>query len=260
MDLASLIGVCLGFGMMVLALFLAGSHGEGSAISPGQFFDPPALLMVVGGGIAVVLTSVPMKQFLSLPRVLAKIFFNRPEHLADVIDELVRLAELARKSGLLVMEARLREIKNPFLVSGIQMAVDGTSPQVISDVMRAEIESLRQRHHDGKKMFDTLGRCGPAFGMIATLLGLILMLGNLDDPNSIGPSMAMALVGTLYGAVMANLVCIPMSEKLAFISHEELLMREVIVQGVLGIQAGDSPRVIQQKLSSYLPPKLRLGA
>jgi chemotaxis protein MotA len=216
--------------------------------------------MVVGGGLTVVLTSVPLKFFFKLPKVVMKIFFNKPEHVSEMIEQLVSLAEMARKDGLLAMENKVRDLKNPFMVMGIQMAVDGTPAEVIGDIMRTEIEAVGGRHKECKKMLDVMGRCGPAFGMIATLLGLILMLGNLDDPDAIGPSMAMALVGTLYGAVMANMVCIPMAEKLAFLSHEEILVKEIILRGVLGIQAGDNPRVIEQKLNTYLPPKQRKGA
>jgi chemotaxis protein MotA len=257
MDLASIVGVVMGFGLMILSLLLAAGQGSGHGVSPGQFFDPPALVMVLGGGLAVVLTSVPLKSFLSLPKVIRKIFLNQPQQPADVIEQLVSLAEMARRNGLLVMEGKVKDLANPFLAMGIQMAVDGTSPEVIEGVMRTEMDALAKRHYEGKRMFDTLGRCGPAFGMIATLLGLILMLGNLDDPDSIGPSMAMALVGTLYGAVMANLICIPMAEKLAFLSQEEQMVREIVLHGVLGIQAGDSPRVIQQKLLTFLPPRQR---
>lgn len=260
MDIASLMGVIMGFTCMLVALILAGMHGGGHGVSLGQFVDPPALLMVVGGGLAVVMTSVPIRFFLSFPKVLKKVFFNKPEELADTIEDLIGLAETARKNGLLAMENQVRQIKQPFMVMGIQMAVDGTPAEVIEHVMRTEIAAVAARHREGKKMLDTMGRCGPAFGMIATLLGLILMLGNLEDPDAIGPSMAMALVGTLYGAVTANLICIPMAEKLAFLSHAELMGKEIVLAGVLGIQAGDNPRVIQQKLYTYLPPKQRKGA
>jgi chemotaxis protein MotA len=140
------------------------------------------------------------------------------------------------------------------------MAVDGTRPEVIEDIFRTEMMAEEARHHVGKRMFELMGRCGPAFGMIATLLGLILMLGNLDDPDSIGPTMAMALVGTLYGAAMANMICMPCAEKLAFYSRQEMLGKEIVLKGILGIQAGENPRVIEQKLSTYLPPKLRKGS
>jgi chemotaxis protein MotA len=176
-----------------------------------------------------------------------------------LINEIVRLAEIARKDGLLALESKAGEISNHTILLGVQMAVDGTRPEVVEDIFRTEIAAEEARHHTGKKMFELMGRCGPAFGMIATLLGLILMLGNLDDPDSIGPSMAMALVGTLYGAAMANMLCTPCAEKLAYLSHQEAMAKEIVLKGILAIQAGENPRVIEQKLIQYLPPKLRGG-
>ena len=133
----------------------------------------------------------------------------------------------------------------------------GTRAELVEEIMRTEIESLEARHRESKKILDLIGRCGPAFGMIATLLGLILMLGNLDNPETIGPSMAVALIGTLYGAVLANLVCIPLGEKLSYLNHEEVLLKHIILKRILAIQAGDNPRVVRQKLDTFVPPKLR---
>jgi chemotaxis protein MotA len=200
---------------------------------------------------------VPLKQFLSLPRIMLKLVLSPAADLPALIDQLVRLAEIARKDGLLALESRVREIENHSIVLGVQMAVDGTRPEVIEEIFRTEMQAEEARHHVGKKMFELMGKCGPAFGMIATLLGLILMLGNLDDPDSIGPTMAMALVGTLYGAAMANMVCTPCAEKLGYYSRQELLVKQVILKGILGIQAGENPRIIEQKLSTFLPPKMR---
>lgn len=258
MDIATIAGIIGGFLLMLVALLIAGSHGGG--VSLGQFIDPPAAIMVVGGGLCVVMTSVPLKIFLGLPKIIMKLVVNKSEDLPSLIEELVSLAEIARKDGLLALESKVQEIKNHTIVLGIQMAVDGTRPEVIEDIFRTEMAAEESRHHVGKKMFELMGKCGPAFGMIATLLGLILMLGNLDDPDSIGPTMAMALVGTLYGAAMANMICAPCAEKLAYYSHEELLGKEIVLKGILGIQAGENPRVIEQKLATYLPPKLRPGA
>ncbi len=260
MDIATLGGIVGGFVLMLAALILAGNHGGGHGVSLGQFVDPPAAIMVVGGGLCVVLTSVPLKIFLGLPKILLKLFLNRGEDFPALIEELVGLAETARKDGLLALEAKVPDISNHTIVLGIQMAVDGTRPEVIEDIFRTEMHAEEGRHHVGKKMLDLMGRCGPAFGMIATLLGLILMLGNLDDPASIGPNMAMALVGTLYGAAMANMICTPCAEKLAYLSRQEMLAKEIVLKGILGIQAGENPRVIEQKLNTYLPPKLCAGA
>ncbi len=256
MDIATVAGILGGFVLMIVALLLAGSHG-GAGVSLAQFIDPPAAIMVFGGGLCVVLTSVPLKQFLSLPKIMLKLLLSPSEDLSALINQIVGLAEVARKDGLLALESRVREIDNHSIVLGVQMAVDGTRPEVIEEIFRTEMQAEEARHHTGKKMFELMGRCGPAFGMIATLLGLILMLGSLDDPESIGPTMAMALVGTLYGAAIANIVCTPCAEKLGYYSRRELLGKQIILKGILGIQAGENPRVIEQKLNTFLPPKLR---
>jgi chemotaxis protein MotA len=251
MDIATVGGVLGGFFLLVAALLLAGSHG-GHGVSLGQFVDWPALIMVLGGGLCVVLTSVPLKIFLGLPHVIKKLVFNRPLDLGGLVDELIKLAETARKDGLLMLERKLPEIEHPTLKTVVQLAVDGTRPEVIQSVVRKEMLADEGRHHVEKKMFDMMGRCGPAFGMIATLLGLILMLGNLDDPDSIGPSMAMALVGTLYGAAMANMICMPCGEKLAYLGNQELIAKEMILEGIVALVNGESPRLIEQRLKSFL--------
>ena len=252
MELSTILGLIIGLAMMVGCLMV----GE-AEVSLAKFVDPPAIMMVGGGAVAVLLVGFPMKHVLGLLRVIKKPFVCKPEHVGELIDELVQLAETARRDGLLSLESKAKEIEDPFIARGIQLSVDGTRPEIVEEVLRSEIGAMGERHKHYKKTLDLMGRCGPAFGMIATLLGLILMLGNLDNPDSIGPSMACALIGTLYGAVMANLICIPLSEKLAYLSEEEKLVKEVVVRGVLAIQAGDNPRIVRQKLEAFLPPKLR---
>ncbi len=259
MDISTVVGLVMAAAMMGGSLIIMGAEGKGN-INFAAFVDPPAIMMVLGGGVAVCLVGFPLKNVLSLGAIIKKVFFNKPENLGRQIEELVSLAETARRDGLLALESRTAGIDDPFLALGIQMAVDGTRPEVIEEVLRTEIAAMASRHREGKKMLELIGRCGPAFGMIATLLGLVLMLGNLSDPDAIGPSMAVALVGTLYGALMANLVCIPFSEKLHARSQEEQLTKEIILRGIMGIQAGDNPRMVQQKLSSYLPPRQRASA
>ncbi|MFH1920326.1 MAG: MotA/TolQ/ExbB proton channel family protein, partial [Planctomycetota bacterium] len=154
-------------------------------------------------------------------------------------------------------EGRIEEVSNPFVVLGIQMAVDGTRPEVIEDIMRTEMDAVATRHQNGKKVLDQMGRFAPAFGMIGTLMGLIMMLGQLEDPDALGPGMAVALITTLYGAIISNVVFLPCAEKLSLISKSELLVMEVVVRGIIAIQSGENPRVIQQKLTTFIPPKLR---
>ena len=167
------------------------------------------------------------------------------------------LAETARRDGLLALEGRLNEVDNPFIRLGIQMAVDGTHPEVIEDIMRTEMDSIATRHRDGKAIMDQIGRFAPAYGMIGTLMGLIMMLSDMSDPSGIGAGMAVALITTLYGAIVANVFFIPFAEKLGFINKQEMLSLEIIVRGIMAIQSGENPRVVEQKLNTFLPPKMR---
>lgn len=261
MDIATLGGLILAFAAMGGALFLMAGHGgDHAAVNLAGFIDPPAILMVIGGACAVALVGFPLTRILSLAQTIKILFLRKRDDPAELIEQLVKLAEVARRDGLLALESRAREIEHPFVALGIQMAVDGIKPETVEEVLRTEIKSMQGRHMEAKKVFDLIGRCGPAFGLVATLLGLILMLGNLSNADSIGPSMAVALIGTLYGVTIANLVAIPMAEKLACLNHEEVVLKEIILKGVLSIQSGDSPRVVEQKLSTFLAPKARPNA
>ncbi len=252
MEKSTPLGLLIGFSMMVGVLFV----GE-SDVALMEFVDPPAIMMVFGGALAVVMVGFPLHQVLRVFRVVRKLFVHRADDPEEVIDQIVEMAEVARKNGLLALEQKAAECKHPLLELGIQLTIDGNRPETIEQILRTEIEAAAARHRENKKVLELVGRCGPAFGMIATLLGLIMMLGNLDNPDTIGPSMAVALIGTLYGAVMANLVCIPMTEKLSFLSHEEEKIKEMILCGVLSLQAGDNPRIVRHRLETFLPPIMR---
>ncbi len=250
MDIASVVGLVLALLLVVVSILLGGGTFAG-------FFDPASVMVVIGGAIAAALISFPLKNFLSVFKVSMKVFTWKLEPVQDVIDQLVSLAETARRDGLLALEDRLDEVENPFIVLGIQMAVDGTRPEVIEDILRTELDALATRHRDGKSLMDTLGRYAPAFGMIGTLMGLIIMLGDMSDPSKIGAGMAVALLTTLYGAIASNCVFLPFADKLGFTNKQELLTMEIVVRGILAIQAGENPRVIAQKLTTFIPPKLR---
>ena len=253
MDFATILGLLCGIGVMVYAVVSGGG-------SLRAFIDLPAIACVFGGVGAAVLICFPLRTVLSIGRVTGKVLFNKQDSvpIPKLIEIIVSLSETARRDGLLALEGRLREIPHPFVVLGIQMAVDGTRPEIIEDIMRTEIDAVATRHRDGKAMCDQIGRFAPAFGMIGTLLGLVMMLGNMTDPSSIGAGMAVALLTTLYGAVLSNLFFLPFSEKLNFLNKQELLTMEIAVRGVLGIQSGDNPRVIGQRLNTFLPPRLRI--
>ena len=254
MDIASVVGLLLGVSLLVITIAIA------PGASFGAFIDYPSMMVVFGGSIAAALVCFPLKSLLNLGPVAKNVFFNKPEDLPDLIEQVVSLAETARRDGLLALESRVDDISNAFIVLGIQMAVDGTRPEVIEDILRTEMEAVANRHRNGKKVLDQMGRFAPAFGMIGTLMGLIIMLGNLSDPDALGPGMAVALITTLYGAIAANVLLLPCAEKLAVINKSELLAMEVVVRGIMAIQSGENPRVIQQKLTTFIPPKLRVKA
>ncbi len=249
MDIASVIGILGGTLLIVVSI----------AIAPGAstkaFIDYPSIVMVVGGAIAALLTSMPLRDVLKIGGVVKKVFFNKSDDVSALIQQIVSLAETARRDGLLALENRLPEISDPFIVLGVQMAVDGTRPEVMEDILRTEMDAVAARHQTGKLIFDQIGKFAPAFGMIGTLVGLIIMLGNMSDPNAIGPGMA--LLTTLYGAIVANVVALPMAEKLGHLSREEQIRMEIVVRGIMAIQAGENPRVIEQKLRTFVPPKAR---
>lgn len=249
MDIATLVGVISALGLVVTAILLGGG-------SFAAFVDIPSFLVVIGGAIAAVMVAFPLKNFLSVFGVTKKVFLNKVESIPALIETIVSLAETARRDGLLALESKIEDVENPFIVLGIQMAVDGTRPEVIEDVMRTELDAVATRHRDGKSIFDQLGRFAPAFGMIGTLMGLIIMLGDMD-PETIGKGMAVALITTLYGAIVSNVIFLPFAEKLGFLNKQELLAMEIIVRGIMGIQSGDNPRVIEQKLNTFIPPKMR---
>ncbi len=255
MDIASLVGVLLVGGLLLGTILSA----EGAKLE--AFIDVPSLMVVLGGSIAATMMAFPLKAFLGMFKVILKVFLNKPYNIGQLIELVVSLAETARRDGLLALESRISEIENPFVVLGLQMAVDGTRPEVIEDVMRTEMDAVATRHRDAKAVFDQMGRFAPAFGMIGTLMGLIIMLGNMGgDPGAIGAGMAVALITTLYGAIISNGFFLPFAEKLGFIDKQELLSMEIVVRGIMGIQSGDNPRVIEQKLNTFIPPKLRAGS
>jgi chemotaxis protein MotA len=185
--------------------------------------------------------------------------FAKNQDVVQLIKQLVELAEVARRDGILALENMTEKVDDEFLVSGIQMAVDGTDPEVIRTVMETELENLIERHETSKGLLDAIGKYAPAFGMIGTLIGLVAMLSNMDDPSKIGSGMAAALLTTLYGALIANLAVLPMADKLALRSSEEVLAKSIIIQGVMSIQAGDNPRNVFSKLMTFVPPAQRVS-
>lgn len=245
MDIATIIGLILGVIVIVGAIFLGGM--------PEMFLDPISVIVVIIGSIAAIFIAFPLGSILSMPKVMLNTFFSKPTDLHKLIGQLVNFAEIARRDGILSLENHTHEMNEPFILQGIQMAVDGTDPELIESVMEQDLENLIDRHTVGKSLLDAIGRYAPAFGMIGTLIGLVTMLGDMEDPSGIGAGMAVALLTTLYGAIIANVVFLPLADKLATRSKEEVLTKTIIIKGVMSIQAGDNPRVVEQKLYTFLP-------
>ncbi len=249
MDIATIVGVILGLLLILAAIVLGGSIGA--------YIDIPSVVMVVGGGIAATVASFPIAHLLKFPKIFAQTLRTESTDPRTLIKDMVRFAEVARRDGILALESLTSDMKDPLLVTGVKMAIDGTDPELIQQIMDQDLENTLTRHSAGKGILDALGRYAPAFGMIGTLVGLVAMLANMEDPSTIGAGMAVALLTTLYGAIMANVFCLPLADKLAFRNEQEYLLKSIIIKGVMSIQSGDNPRVVEQKLKTFLPPALR---
>jgi len=246
-DIATILGILIAFGLVVSAI--------GSGLS--SFIDPPSMLIVIGGTIGVLLVGYPLNKCIGVIGVIMKTFMYKLDKGSEVIAKLVELAQTVRKDGILALESEVGSIENEFMAKGLQMAIDGQEPAAIEEILYMEMDKVAERHTLGADMFTALGTYAPSMGMIGTLVGLVLMLQNMSDPSSIGPSMSIALLTTFYGALMANILFLPMSGKLKTRSKDELLIREIILVGIQSLVAGENPRVMEQKLLGYLPPKER---
>ncbi|HED34766.1 MAG TPA: flagellar motor protein PomA [Gammaproteobacteria bacterium] len=247
MDLATLLGMLIAFG------FIFGAIATGGSVM--LFVNAPSLLIVFGGSIAVVLMQFTLSQFFGAFKVAARGFMHKAVDPQELIEQAVELANIARKEGMMALESQ--EIDNPFLKKGIGLCVDGHPPDLVRKMLSKDISLTIERHEVGQKIFRALGDIGPAMGMIGTLIGLVQMLANMDDPKTIGPSMAVALLTTLYGAVIANAFAIPLADKLELRSNEEKTNRTLILETISGIQEGMNPRVLEELLKAFLPESKR---
>jgi chemotaxis protein MotA len=246
-DIATLIGLLGGFGIIIGAIASGGDMM--------LFFNVPSLLIVVGGTFMVTLMQVSLGDFLGSFGIAMKAFFYKTDDPKKLIEEAVQLADVARKNGLLALEGQ--EIGNDFLKQGVDLCVDGHDPGLVNKLLTKDIDLTIQRHDVGQRMFKNMATMAPAMGMIGTLVGLVQMLANMSDPASIGPAMAVALLTTLYGAIIANVFAQPMSDKLARASHMEKTNKSLIIETISGIQEGMNPRVLEQLLNTYLPSSKR---
>ena len=253
MDLATIIGLIVGTFFVAYGILT----GEMVIDNLAAFFNPPSILIVGGGTLGAVMVSMPARRLINSVRVITRTFRYPRAAPIELINRMVQFAEIARRDGILALEGVTSDIQDEFLVKGIQLAVDGTDPELIEQIMSTELDNMTERHGGGRRVFEVATKYAPAWGMIGTLIGLILMLRKLDDPSSIGPNMAIALLTTFYGAVLANFIFGPMADKLALRTNEELLVKQIVVRGVLSIQSGDNPRIVEQRLRIFLPPKMR---
>lgn len=247
MDIATLLGLFGGLGVIVASIFLGGSVNT--------FVNIPSIVVVVGGTCMVTLCQISLAQFLGSFKVGMKAFMHKSVPPESLIEEAVTLANVARREGILALEGH--DIQDPFLENGVKMCIDGHSIDIVQKMLSKDINLELERQNVGILMFKSVAEAAPAMGMIGTLIGLVQMLANMDDPKSIGPAMAVALLTTLYGAVIANAIALPIAAKLKAISNTERLNKLLILESVAGIQEGVNPRVLGQLLTTYLPESKR---
>lgn len=250
MDIATIVGFVFGF----LAIVVSISLDDGpSALR--AFVNIPSVFITVGGGVAATMISYKLNDFIRLVKVCSNIFTSKENSKEDMIRTLVELSNKARREGLLALEAEHDKINDDFIKQSLQLVVDGVEPGTIRESMELELSNLESRHLVGRSIFKTMAAQFPAWGMIGTLIGLINLLGKLDDPSAVGPAMAVALITTFYGSILANFVCNPVVDKLTILSRNEVQLKEMIIEGILSIQAGENPRIMEHKLKTFLSPE-----
>lgn len=254
MDITTLLGIVICFVLVIFGI----STGPESWAGLGHFADVPSVIITLGGSMMCMLIqakSIP--EFLACYKSIGLAFKKPTANEAQVIGDIVKLSNVARKEGLLALEEMANNLEDEFLKKGIMLIVDGTDPELVRNIMETELASVDKRHNEKIGFWANYGGMGPAWGMIGTLIGLVNMLQAMDDPSAIGPAMAVALITTLYGSILANWICAPVASKLKSKNADEMMVKEIEIEGLLSIQAGENPRVIEEKLKSFLAPKDR---
>lgn len=247
MDIATIVGFIAAITCLMV--------GIGKNLS--AMIDPPSAIIVVGGTIAASLIANPLAEVINLVGVYKNAIFTSVPVPTELIERIVGFAETARREGILALEQAIEDGDDTFLSQGVRLAVDGTEPDLIMDILETELNFIEERHKLGQDIISSMGDAAPAFGMIGTLIGLVIMLKNMDDPAAIGPGMAIALLTTMYGAILANIIFGPIAQKLKTYSQKEVLAKRMIIEGIMSIQSGDNPRIVEHKLSVFLSPKSR---
>ena len=249
MDITTLIGIVVSFGLVMISILMG---GDGS-----WFLNGPSLMIVCGGTMGATLLAYPLSEVMGVFGVVKNVFMQKSQATSELIPLISGFAKKARQEGILSFESQLSEIEDEFLVKGIQMAIDGMESSAIEEVMSTEIMYLEERHKLGSEIFTTMGAFAPAVGMLGTIIGLVQMLMQMEDPSTIGAPMAVALLTTFYGTLLANLLFIPVSGKLKTRSKQEVLVKQMVLEGVISIQSGDNHRVVEQKLKAFVAPRSR---
>lgn len=249
MDIATVIGLAAGI-LMVLVPIVSGGQVAG-------FFSPPSMILVFGGTIAATLINFRMRDVMTVLTIVRQVFQEDAPEPDRLIEKIVGIARISRREGMLALESQIASLDDHFLQRGVQLAVDGVSPETMKDILSTDIQVMQERHALGQSVMTAMAMFAPAFGMIGTLIGLIQMLGSLNDPSQIGHGMAGALLTTLYGALLANLVFLPILGKLKVRTALEVLHRELIIEGILSVQSGEHPHILEQRLKAFLSPEAR---
>lgn len=249
MDLASVFGLVGGIAVILLTILISGDLAG--------YADIPSIICTFGGTICMTVFAFPFKKLKEGFASLRHVFFYTEMDSENVIKSIIDLANVARKEGLLALEEAAQQLKDDFLQKGVLLIVDGTDPELVRNILETELSFIEDRHKSNQGVFEYIAGVGPGFGMLGTLIGLINMLANLSDPSTVGPNMAVAIITTLYGSLIQNVLCNPVINKLKLRSSQESLMKEVMLEGMLSIQAGENPRIIEEKLKAFMSPKLR---
>jgi chemotaxis protein MotA len=249
MDIATIVGLVSGMVLVCITIVMGGNVAI--------FINIPSAVVVFGGTTAALLVNFPISDITTTISVLKNAFLHKEVSSESIIQKLIEFATVARREGILALEAHASEAGDDFLQKSVQLAIDGTAPELIKDILTTEIAFMEDRHANGQSILSAGGAYAPAFGMIGTLIGLVSMLAAMDDPSAIGPAMAVALLTTLYGAILANLIFLPCVGKLKVRTGNELLRKEIVIEGILSIQSGDNPRVVEQKLKAFISPDER---
>ena len=247
MDIATLMGIIVAFGLVISSILLGG---------PGAWFiNYPSIMIVFGGTMGATLIAYPLSEVLSVFGVARNAFLYQSQPAGKLVPVIVDFAKKARQEGILSFESQLKDMEDPFLAKGMRLAIDGMESNSIEDVLSTEIAYVEERHRLGAEIFSTMGAFAPAVGMLGTIIGLVQMLMQMEDPSSIGAPMAVALLTTFYGTLLANLLFLPIAGKLKTRSKQEILQKNLVIEGIISIQSGDNHRIVEQKLKAFLSPK-----